>query len=306
MANSNAVTFIQAFKNIIPPLGNKLHKGQAGRLAVIGGSLEYTGAPYFAAISALKAGCDLVHVFCVKDAATVIKGYSPELIVHPILDSTDCLEQLKQWLPKFQAVTVGPGLGRQEGTLKMVAEIIGEVRKLDLPMVVDADGLFLIGQRPDLIQNYGKAVLTPNAMEFSRLYTSIMEEELAPQNDPDPQKVVRLARQLGSCILLKSQRDIISDGEMAVSCEVHGSPRRSGGQGDILSGSSMTFLHWCFNCDKWLEDMEMYPSNPAVLATYAACVLTRTSARLAFEKYRRSTTATNAIEHIQAAFEQTF
>ena len=60
-------------------------KGECGRIAVFGGCVLYTGAPYFAAISALKCGADLVHVFCEKAAGSVIKGYSPELIVHPIL-----------------------------------------------------------------------------------------------------------------------------------------------------------------------------------------------------------------------------
>ena len=83
----------------------------SGKIAVIGGCREYTGAPYFAATSALKVvsiflmfhlmnhtntnishdvvqGADLSHVFCTKDAATVIKSYSPELIVHPILEES--------------------------------------------------------------------------------------------------------------------------------------------------------------------------------------------------------------------------
>lgn len=51
-------------KQLVPPLSKDRHKGQAGRIGVFGGSLEYTGAPYFAAISALKVGADLVHVFC--------------------------------------------------------------------------------------------------------------------------------------------------------------------------------------------------------------------------------------------------
>ncbi|KAI3681610.1 hypothetical protein L6452_36410 [Arctium lappa] len=59
-----------------------------GRIAVIGGCREYTGAPYFSAISALKIGADLSHVFCTKDVAPVIKGYSPELIVHPLLEES--------------------------------------------------------------------------------------------------------------------------------------------------------------------------------------------------------------------------
>ena len=76
---------LQKVKTIVPKLTNTMRKGECGRIAVFGGCVLYTGAPYFAAISALKCGADLVHVFCEKAAGSVIKGYSPELIVHPVL-----------------------------------------------------------------------------------------------------------------------------------------------------------------------------------------------------------------------------
>eukprot|EP00897_Mesotaenium_endlicherianum_P008368 jgi/Mesen1/755/ME000110S_11022 len=76
---------LSAIRVFIPALAQGSRKGQAGKIAVIGGCREYTGAPYFAAISALRLGADLSHVFCAKDAAVVIKSYSPELIVHPVL-----------------------------------------------------------------------------------------------------------------------------------------------------------------------------------------------------------------------------
>lgn len=57
----------------------------SGRVGVLGGALDYTGAPFFAAISALRVGVDLSHVICSPNAAGAIKGYSPDLIVHPIL-----------------------------------------------------------------------------------------------------------------------------------------------------------------------------------------------------------------------------
>ena len=91
----------------MPKLTTDLYKGQLGRICVFGGCVQYTGAPYFAAISALKAGADLVHVMCEHDAGQVIKSYSPELIVHPILDSEYALEEVDQWLPRFHAVVIG-------------------------------------------------------------------------------------------------------------------------------------------------------------------------------------------------------
>ncbi|XP_074048131.1 uncharacterized protein LOC141491271 isoform X2 [Macrotis lagotis] len=81
----NMENIFQLVRNVTPSLTTKKHKGQDGRIGIVGGCQEYTGAPYFAAISALKVGADLSHVFCTKDAAPVIKAYSPELIVHPVL-----------------------------------------------------------------------------------------------------------------------------------------------------------------------------------------------------------------------------
>ncbi|XP_054430376.1 ATP-dependent (S)-NAD(P)H-hydrate dehydratase isoform X5 [Pteronotus mesoamericanus] len=110
----------QLVRNIIPPLATKKHKGQDGRIGIVGGCQEYTGAPYFAAISALKVGADLSHVFCTREAAPVIKSYSPELIVHPVLDRPDAVHEVERWLPRLHALVVGPGLGREDALLKNV------------------------------------------------------------------------------------------------------------------------------------------------------------------------------------------
>lgn len=72
---------------IFPPLSAKNTKGESGRIAVVGGSYEFTGAPFYSAISALKVGGDLGHIFCNKASATAIKTYSPEIIVHPVFVS---------------------------------------------------------------------------------------------------------------------------------------------------------------------------------------------------------------------------
>lgn len=82
---SQHTQLIQAFKKVIPPLLFDAHKGEAGRIGVVGGSEEYTGAPIFASMAAFRTGADLVHVFCTSSAAIPIKSFSPDLIVHPIL-----------------------------------------------------------------------------------------------------------------------------------------------------------------------------------------------------------------------------
>ncbi|GBC09007.1 hypothetical protein RclHR1_08540006 [Rhizophagus clarus] len=68
---------IDKIRQLIPPLSPGYHKGQAGRVCVIGGSDEYTGAPYFSSFSALKLGADMAFVVCQPTAAVAIKSYTP-------------------------------------------------------------------------------------------------------------------------------------------------------------------------------------------------------------------------------------
>jgi ATP-dependent NAD(P)H-hydrate dehydratase len=105
----------------IPVLSNHSHKGQCGKIGVIGGSFEYTGnfriknlnigAPYYSAITALKVvnnfgfdfkGADIVHIFCAEGAATPIKCYSPEIIVHPLLKASHEFEICAQSDPQIE------------------------------------------------------------------------------------------------------------------------------------------------------------------------------------------------------------
>lgn len=68
---------------VVPPLSEAGHKGTMGRIGVIGGSADYSGAPYYAAVSALKMGADLSWVYCSEKGSIPIKSYSPELMATP-------------------------------------------------------------------------------------------------------------------------------------------------------------------------------------------------------------------------------
>uniref|UniRef100_A0A3Q2QWA6 ATP-dependent (S)-NAD(P)H-hydrate dehydratase n=1 Tax=Fundulus heteroclitus TaxID=8078 RepID=A0A3Q2QWA6_FUNHE len=274
-------------KSIVPPLTSKKHKGQDGRIGIIGGCKDYTGAPYFAAISALKVGGDLSHVFCTKDAATVIKSYSPELIVHPVLDSPNAVEEIETWLPRLHGLVVGPGLGRDDFLLRTVIE---RSKARDIPIVIDADGLWLISQQPSVIHGYQKAILTPNFMEFTRLF------EALPMNGSDHRRsVMQLSGAMGNLTLvLKGEQDLISDGNKVYSCSVEGSGRRCGGQGDLLSGSMGVMAHWAHLRPKKKND------------SFGACSLTRQCNNQAFQRHGRSTTTSDMIQEIGPAFRKLF
>ncbi|XP_013872973.1 ATP-dependent (S)-NAD(P)H-hydrate dehydratase isoform X3 [Austrofundulus limnaeus] len=289
-------------KSIVPPLTSKKHKGQDGRVGIIGGCQDYTGAPYFAAISALKVGADLSHVFCTKDAATVIKSYSPELIVHPVLDSPNAVEEIEKWLPRLHSLVVGPGLGREESLLKTAKEVIERSKARDIPIVIDADGLWLVTQQPSVIQGYQKGILTPNFMEFTRLFQALHRE---PMNSSDhPCSVMQLSQTMGNVTLvLKGEQDLISDGSKVYSCSVEGSGRRCGGQGDLLSGSMGVLAHWAHSASAAGGIRGM---NPSVVAAFGACSLTRHCNRQAFHRHGRSTTTSDMIQEIGPGFKELF
>ncbi|PRQ60841.1 putative ATP-dependent NAD(P)H-hydrate dehydratase [Rosa chinensis] len=301
----------------------------SGNIAVIGGCREYTGAPYFAAISALKIGADLSHVFCTRDAASVIKSYSPELIVHPILEESysvrdedksfileNVLGEVDKWMERFDCLVIGPGLGRDPFLLDCVSKIIKHARQSNVPIVIDGDGLFLITNWLDLVSGYHLAVLTPNVNEYKRLVQKVLSCEV---NDEDArEQLLSLAKRIGGVtILRKGKADLISDGETVESVSIYGSPRRCGGQGDILLEGKflfpsfrLFFCEWllfvCVNCVaiflSWArqivtdENLSISSRNPTMLGCIAGSTLMRKAASLAFENKKRSTLTTDIIE----------
>jgi ATP-dependent NAD(P)H-hydrate dehydratase len=331
MSWSNLEQVISAIRAFIPPLTSTKHKGQAGKIAVLGGCREYTGAPFFSAISSLKVGADLSHVFCTKGAGTVIKSYSPELIVHPVLEESydhessshqekervaeKAFAEMKVWLPVFDCMVIGPGLGRDELLLRTVSKVIQEARKAELPLVLDGDGLWLVTQHPELVHGYKLAILTPNPNEHKRLVDKVFGEDYKNQQQDVTQQLKDLAKRLGNVtILQKGSADRVSDGETARSFGEFGSPRRVGGQGDIMTGSVAVFMAWARQFVQENEQSsdasklftETFSSNPNIAAGIAGSLVTRYAAMEAFAKHKRSTTTTEIIAELGASIEALF
>lgn len=283
---------LNRFKYIVPRLDAAKHKGQAGRIGVVGGSLEYTGAPYFAAISALRVGADLVHIFCAAAAGPVIKAYSPELIVHPILDDRQSggVHLMLRWLERLHVLIIGPGLGRDASTLETVSALVHICKRLEKPLVLDADGLYWASQNIELIRDYPGLILTPNAVEFKALFNSTTSREEA-------------MRFLGSdvTILQKGLHDQIwhSGGEAMIEANEVGSSRRCGGQGDLLCGVVATFYCWGLLA-------QLPADEAAVAACCAASFLAKQCNRRAFSRLGRSMLASDMVEEVGKVFSDHF
>ena len=186
---------------IIPDLTPDRYKGQNGKVAVVGGSFDYTGAPYYAGISALKGGGDLSHIFCTEMAGIPIKCYSPELIVHNSLVSSEkyteeefdqkkkdeAVAKITKWFDAMHTFVLGPGLGRDPILGKYLHEVLAAIKDKST-VVFDGDMLWYLSdstERKGILEVLKKiaprTVLTPNKVEFSRLCkTYLPEEQLVP------------------------------------------------------------------------------------------------------------------------------
>lgn len=209
------------------------HKGDFGKLLVVGGSEIYTGAPAYVALAALRTGVDLAYVAAPEKAATIVSSFSPNLITIKLKGlhfSSGSLSELEPWLTKITGLAIGPGLGTHNDTIAAVEALLQKVEELRLPVLLDADALKALSRNRQKINT--SAVLTPHLGEFK----VITEREISSDLETRQAEVQTLAHDLGCTILLKSHTDIISDGHR---CKLNrtGNPGMTvGGTGDVLSG----------------------------------------------------------------------
>ena len=167
----------------------------------------------------------MVSVFTSESAAIPIKCYSPELMVVPSYDITD-------WQGRLHILIVGPGLGRSCPPDLVKNLLLNN----DLPMIIDADGLFQLQNNLDLLsaRNSEKktVILTPNRPEFERLKDAAIRKNLIETwNSDDVDNVMSMSKILKCTVFLKGENDIVGNYDQGywISDEI-GSNRRCGGQ----------------------------------------------------------------------------
>ena len=209
------------------------HKGNFGRLLVIGGSKVFSGAPALAALAALRTGVDIVTVAAPEKAAIAISSMSPALITTKLKGKNlnpDNLSTLKELLESATAVVLGPGLGLNSETKDATKQIFEQLEKTMTPLLLDADGLKAFADFKRMVDL--PLVLTPHARE----YEILTGNKLPISMEERAEKVQKNARKLGATILLKGPVDLISDGEKT-KFNFTGNPGMTvGGTGDVLSG----------------------------------------------------------------------
>ncbi len=236
-------TQIKDFKKIIPRRTASSQKGDFGRLLILSGSRRMVGCAVLAAQAALRCGIGLLTLGFPKGLYPVYTRRLTEAMFLPLAEtrggslSDKASPGVLKFLKTQDVLALGPGLSRDPSTQKLIREI---VRRADVPLVIDADGLFPFSGKPEMLRKVrGPLILTPHAGEFERLFGT----------DPGPYSIKReravrtAARVSGGIVVLKGHRTVIADPAGKIYVNSTGNPGLAkGGTGDVLLGMIASFL----------------------------------------------------------------
>ena len=231
--------------DLIPTLKvrkNDIHKGEFGKMLIIGGSKNYSGAPAYSSMTAINFGIDLAITFVPDIVGDVIRSFSPNLIVRTSSEDWLNLEALQEISPLIEwsdSILIGPGIGLEKETEDLLVKLLEKLKQENKCFVLDADALKLVKEHIDLIKGL-PVILTPHEGEL-KIMTDI---ELPPYDHIDERgKIIyNLSKKLDVTLLVKGPYDYISDGNL-LKINRTGCPEMSiGGTGDVLAGLCASFM----------------------------------------------------------------
>jgi ADP-dependent NAD(P)H-hydrate dehydratase / NAD(P)H-hydrate epimerase len=243
MATARSITQRWVARNL-PARPDRAHKGDFGRLLVVAGSLEYPGAAVLAALGAMRAGVGVVRVATADSVAARLAGSVPELTWMALDEEAPGLIAPGGWrrltteVREYDALVIGPGLGRQAATQRRARQLIGAV---SLPTVVDADALNALASEARWWPSIrASLVLTPHPGEFARLAGAVPD---AADDDARAEAAAEAAARWQQVVVLKGARTVVAEpGGEIYRADVATPALSTAGSGDILSGVIGAFL----------------------------------------------------------------
>lgn len=197
-------------------------KGDFGHVLIIGGDSGMAGAARLAAEAALRSGAGLVSVATHPENAAIICARYPEIMCHEITEASE----LESLLERATVVVLGPGLGQRDWGRHLFQAALGH----SLPMIIDADGLNLLGKNPVCQPHW---IMTPHPGEASRL----LGLKAAKEVQADRFMAITSLIGYGGVWVLKGAGTLVAEKESVISvCPYGNAGMASGGMGDALSG----------------------------------------------------------------------
>lgn len=199
------------------------NKSDSGKVLIIAGSAGMGGAAILCGEGALRSGAGLVKVALDRVNLSALNAVRPELMSVDV-DDEDAVEQALDWA---EVVAIGPGLGREQRTVRMLGLLNGHPT---LPQVCDADALYFF--KDDLLEPSVRRVITPHPGEAARLLECSPEEI----NRNRLEAAFELQRLFQGVVLLKGAGTVICDGKRFTIINEGSAAMATGGMGDVLTG----------------------------------------------------------------------
>lgn len=220
--------YIEDIKNLFLKREKDTNKGDFGKVGILGGSINYSGAIKLATMSlaSLRSGCGLVKVIIPDEIVSLLSPILLEQTLFPYKN----LEDIKKSIKDLDSLAIGMGWGSNENHLPILKDILENFQG---NLVIDADGLNTLVNHVEILRtSQANIVLTPHLKEFSRL-TNLTIEEI---NENKIEIAKSFAKENRVILLLKGSTTIVTDGT-DVYLTKYGTPgMATSGSGDVLSG----------------------------------------------------------------------
>ena len=226
-------------REVLSPFSAEMHKGERGKVLVVGGAEGMAGAAIFSAKAAQRSGAGLVKIAASEASVRAAQAGNPDIMCVVTALGPALEDELAEALGWADAVVLGPGLGRAAARAAFARAVLGAVRGA---VLVDADALFAFkGAVAELVSGLAgrRAIITPHKGEFAALMPALAERA---RHDPFG-AATEAAAQLGQTVLLKGVPTVIAAPGVPALVSASGNPGlATGGTGDILSGMAATWL----------------------------------------------------------------
>ena len=218
--------------DLMPKRKERSSKGDFGRILCVCGSRGMAGAAYLCAKAAYRTGAGLVEILTPEENRIVLQTSLPEAIITPYT-ADNATELLFASMQKATCIAAGCGLSVTPESRKLLSVLLHNVDTAKTPLILDADALNLISKNPSFLKYIKGAIITPHALEFSRLSGNSTEDILTSPAD----LAYEYAKKNSLICVLKDHNTVISDGGSRLYINNTGNNGMStAGSGDVLAG----------------------------------------------------------------------
>ena len=212
----------------MPERKNDSNKGDYGKILIIAGSKNMSGAAYFAAKAAYTMGAGLVRVLTEETNRVILQTQLPQAMISVWEEMTN--EQLKDIIGWADSVVIGPGVGTREEMKNRIEQVLSMIQ---CPLLLDADGLNLLAKENLWYDKLSKhTVITPHMAEMSRLTGKCISDLKIDRS----KSALEYAKERDFICVLKDSSTVISDGSRICFNRTGNHGMATGGSGDVLSG----------------------------------------------------------------------